>query len=87
MVVVGMPYSLDGTSGPAVRLVRSELKGLRKRLAVPVETIDERLTTVTAHDALDRTGMSHRNRRDVVDQVAAAVLLQNWIESPTGSDG
>ncbi len=81
IVVVGMPYSLDGSEGPAARLIRSEIKGLRKRLEIPVDTIDERFTTVTAHDALIRGGTKGSKKRDVVDQVAAAVLLQHWLDS------
>ncbi len=87
IIVIGMPYSLDGSEGPAVRLIRSEIKGLRKRLHIPVDTIDERFTTVTAHDSLNRGGTKGSKKRDVVDQVAAAVLLQHWLDSRTsGSD-
>ncbi len=85
IIVIGMPYSLDGSEGPAARLIRSEIKGLRKRLAIPVHTIDERFTTVTAHDLLNRGGTKGSKKRDVVDQVAAAVLLQHWLDSrPSG---
>ena len=87
IIVIGMPYSLDGSEGPAARLIRSEVKGLRKRLAIPVHTIDERFTTVTAHDLLNRGGTKGSKKRDVVDQVAAAVLLQHWLDSrPSGLD-
>ncbi len=81
IVVVGMPYSLDGSEGPAARLIRSEVKGLNKRLEVPVETYDERFTTVTAQDSLIRAGTKGSKKRDVIDQVAAAVLLQGWLDS------
>lgn len=81
IVIVGMPYSLDGSEGPAARLVGSEIRGLKKRLGLPVETYDERFTTVTAHDALIRGGTKGSKKRDVVDQVAAAVLLQGWLDS------
>lgn len=81
IVIVGMPYSLDGSEGPAARLIRSEIKGLRKRLQIPVDTVDERFTTVTAHDSLNRGGTKGSKKRDVVDQVAAAVLLQHWLDS------
>ena len=77
-----LPLSLDGTDGPAARAVRSELKGLRKRLpGVEVVTHDERLSTVTAHDSLRRGGVDSRRGRAVVDQLAAAVILQSWIDA------
>lgn len=79
-VVVGMPLSLSGEVGPAARAVRSELKGLRRRLGVPVDTVDERLTTVSAEAELDRMGVDNRRRREMVDQIAAAVLLQAWLD-------
>lgn len=81
-VVVGLPLSLDGSDGPAARAVRSELKGLRKRLpGVEIVTHDERLTTVTAQGQLRRGGVDSRRGRQVVDQVAAAVILQAWIDA------
>ena len=80
VVVVGLPLSLDGTVGPAARSVLSEVKALRKLLAVPVETHDERLSTVTAEAHLDHGGIRGPRRRDVVDQVAAAVILQAWLD-------
>ncbi len=87
-VVVGLPLALDGgDDNPAVRLVRSELKALRRRLApAEVVTHDERLTTRTAHSSLRSGGVGGRRAREVVDQVAAAVILQAWIDGP-GSTG
>ncbi len=81
LVVVGIPYELSGDIGTAARLIRSENKGLRKRLNVPIVTVDERLTTVTANNSLDELGVSHRHRRDKVDQLAATVILQTWIDA------
>jgi len=80
LVVVGLPLSLDGGTGPAAKAVLSEVKALRGALRVPVETHDERLSTVTAHDRLRQGGVRGSKQRDVVDQVAAAVILQSWIE-------
>lgn len=81
MVVAGMPYSLDGSEGPAARLVTTELRGLEKKLDVPVDIYDERFSTVTAHDSLIRGGTKGSKKRDVVDQVAAAVILQGWLDA------
>ena len=80
VVVVGMPYSLDGGSGPVAKRYQAEARRLRATLGVPVETYDERLTTVTAERALRETDLSGRARRKVVDQVAAAVMLQSWLD-------
>lgn len=85
LVVVGLPLSLDGGLGPTAKQMLSEVKGLRKRLAVTVITHDERLTTVTAEASLRSGGVSSKRGRSVVDQLAAAVILQSWIDSQPGS--
>lgn len=84
VVVVGLPLSLDGSVGPAARKVLSEVKALRRRLAlggVEVVTHDERNTTRTAAHSLADAGVGSRKGRGVVDQVAAAVILQSWIDA------
>lgn len=81
IVVVGLPFSLDGSRGPAARLVEAEVDELRAALDVPVETYDERFTTVTAHQSLMEQKMKADARRRVVDKVAAAVMLQSWLDS------
>jgi putative Holliday junction resolvase len=82
VVVVGHPLSLDGRAGPAARLVEAEVEELRTTLEVPVELHDERFTTVTADRSMLERNMKADARRKVVDQVAAAVLLQSWLEGP-----
>jgi putative Holliday junction resolvase len=79
-VVVGLPLSLDGNMGPAARAAAEEATQLGDVLAVPVETYDERLTTVTADRSLSSLGLSGQARRRVVDKVAAAVMLQAWLD-------
>lgn len=81
VVVIGLPLSLDGSDGHAVKLVRSEVRGLAKRLDVPIEEYDERFTTVTAEQSLRTMGTRGQAKRDVIDQVAAAVLLQGWLDA------
>jgi putative Holliday junction resolvase len=66
--------------GPAARAAVAEAGALRAVLAVPVETYDERLTTVTADRSLKELRMKGHARRRVVDQVAAAVMLQAWLD-------
>ena len=79
-IVVGLPISLDGSMGPAARAVLEEVEELAATTEVPVETYDERLTTVTADRALREQGMKGPDRRQVVDKAAAAVLLQTWLD-------
>ncbi len=80
-VVVGLPLSLDGSVGPAAEAVLAEVERLRVVIGVPVETYDERLTTVTAERVLREQGVTGRRRRQVVDQVAASVFLQAWLDA------
>lgn len=83
VVVVGLPLSLDGRRTEAARWAESTMQRLRDMLGdrtVVVEAFDERLTTVTANQALRLAGRQGRARRTMVDQVAAAVLLQAWLD-------
>ncbi|MDG2426951.1 MAG: Holliday junction resolvase RuvX [Acidimicrobiales bacterium] len=91
VVVVGIPYSLDGSTGPMARSMAAEAVELDRvlgaRLGVPVETYDERLTTVTAERALREQDLRVPQRRKVVDMVAAAVMLQAWLDARRESHG
>ncbi len=80
IVVVGLPLSLDGGTGPAARAVLDEIAELGAALDVAVETIDERFTTVTAGQHLQHQGVRGRSRTAVIDRGAAAVLLQSWLD-------
>ncbi len=81
VVVVGMPYRLSGGEGPAARAARAEVAALATVVGVPVETYDERLTTVAATRALAEGGVRGPARRQVVDKVAAALILQSWLDA------
>ena len=87
VVVVGLPLSLDGTLGPAARAAVDEANALATVLSVPVETYDERLTTVTADQVLMEARMRAQARRRVVDKVAAAVMLQAWLDRRRSGSG
>lgn len=80
VVVVGLPRSLDGGAGAAQQAVEAEIEELRAVLPVPVEVQDERFTTVLAHRSMQARGVRARDRRSTVDQEAAAVLLQSWVD-------
>jgi putative Holliday junction resolvase len=81
-VVVGLPRSLSGGEGPAAAKVREFAVRLADALApVPVRLCDERLSTVSAESVLRDRGKKGKNRRAVVDQAAAVVILQHALET------
>lgn len=80
LVLVGLPLSMDGSVGKAAQAALREVQALATVVGVPVETFDERLTTVTADRMLMEFGMRAEDRRKVIDKVAAAVILQSWLD-------
>jgi putative pre-16S rRNA nuclease len=83
LVIVGLPIGLDGRRGHAARAAADEAAALARVLEtreVGVETFDERFTTVTAKRRLSESGRTVRSSRRVVDQAAAAVMLQGWLD-------
>jgi putative Holliday junction resolvase len=84
LVLVGIPLNMDGSRGPAARAAEAEAETLAAALPVRVVLVDERLTTVSADRALMEQGKRAPERRRVVDRVAAAVMLQAWLD---GADG
>lgn len=79
-VLIGLPRNMDGTYGPAADAARGFADKLRARVGCPVELWDERLTTVAAQRALRESGRKARDQRGVIDQVAAQILLQSWLD-------
>lgn len=81
-VVVGLPRSLGGGEGPAAAKVRRFAARLARRVhPVPVRLCDERLTTVSAEAMLRERGRRGRDRRSVVDQAAAVLILQQALDT------
>lgn len=80
-VLVGLPRGLRGEDGRAAQTARSYARRLARVVDVPVRMVDERLTTVTAHQALHAAGRPGRTHRQVVDQVAATVILEHALEA------
>ncbi len=81
-VVVGLPRSLSGGEGPAAAKTRDFAQSLARRVApVPVRLCDERLTTVSAEAMLRDRGRKGSDRRSVVDQAAAVLILQNALDT------
>ncbi len=84
-VVVGLPRHMSGASGVAVEHVNAFLAKLRPMLSCRVITWDERLSTTAAHRALRDAGKKTRATRGVVDQVAAQMILQGYLDSRQSS--
>lgn len=81
-IIVGLPTGLSGREGASAADARKFAAALAGRLAPrPVRLVDERFTTVLAHDALRRGGRDARGRRAVVDKTAAALLLQGALDT------
>jgi putative Holliday junction resolvase len=81
VVVVGLPRAMSGKESAAARAVRAEAEELRAAVSVPVVFWDERLSTVTAQRALIEGGVRRKQRKQSVDSVAAAVILQSWLDA------
>jgi putative Holliday junction resolvase len=80
-IVVGLPLRMSGEAGTQADKVEEFAEALRGRFKLPVHLFDERLTSVEANRVLDETDMSDRRRKEVVDQLAAVLILQAYLES------
>jgi putative Holliday junction resolvase len=79
-IVVGLPRRMDGSYGPEAKSARELADELRKASSLPVELVDERLTTVAAERSLLEGGMRRAKRKLSVDRVAATLLLQSHLD-------
>jgi putative Holliday junction resolvase len=80
-VVLGLPLSPEGDEGRAAKSAQAFAERLRGALPVPVELVDESFSTVEAEDVLLAADLSRARRREVVDRVAAAVILRRWMDA------
>jgi putative Holliday junction resolvase len=80
-VVVGLPRRMDGSYGPEAAAAQALAADIRKASGLPVELLDERLTTVAAERAMIEGGVRRAKRRAGIDQVAATLLLQSHLDS------
>jgi putative Holliday junction resolvase len=80
-VVVGLPYDLEGRVGPRAERVLVFVRALQAAGGPPVETWDERFSTIAADEQLRAAEVSARRRKAVIDQAAAVVILQDWIDA------
>jgi len=80
-IVVGNPLHMSGDLSPWAAKVQEFAGELRERCGIPVQLWDERLSSLAAHEILDEAGHDKRGRKFVIDQVAAVVILRDWMES------
>jgi putative Holliday junction resolvase len=80
-IVLGLPRHMDGSYGPAAEKVRAFAEKLRAACACEVKLWDERLTTVAAQRSLHEAGRNTKQSRAVIDQVAAQLILQSWLDA------
>lgn len=89
-IVIGMPYRMSGEKGSAAERVEKFAASLGKELqhAVPMEFVDERLSSVEAEASMSRAGITgKRERNEIVDQLAAVVILQEYLNQQRGPEG
>jgi putative Holliday junction resolvase len=86
MAVVGMPYNMDGSIGPAAEAARKFMDRLKDKTGLPVEPFDERLTTSMVERALVESDAGRATRREVRDKLAAQVILQGYLDSRSFQD-
>lgn len=80
-VIVGLPRNMDGSEGRSAKDARKWARRLARRIApIPVRLVDERLTTVTAHQQLHEVGRKDISHRLIVDQAAAVIILNNALD-------
>ena len=82
-IIIGLPISLDGTVGTQAEKVQKFGNRLAKGLKVPVEFLDERFTTSEAEEILDRVNMDPKERKKVIDQISAVIILDEYLRGNT----
>ncbi|GAB6139241.1 Holliday junction resolvase RuvX [Halanaerobaculum tunisiense] len=85
-VVVGLPKNMDGSLGDRAQKVLSYIDELEEELSIPIVTWDERLSTVEAERTLLAADLSRQRRKEVIDKMAAVVILQNYLDMQDASN-
>ena len=83
LVLIGLPRNMDGSYGPAAQKVEAFVAVLRGAITVPIKTWDERLTSLQANRILIQGNVRRNKRREKVDKMAAAILLQSYLDGRT----
>ena len=81
LIIVGLPVNMDGTDGESAKNAREFAARLKEKTKLLVRMQDERGTTITAHKYLNATNTRGMKRKNVVDSVAATIILQNFLDS------
>ena len=79
-VVVGLPRNMDGSYGPAAEKVRDFISKIQGSIGIPIETQDERLTTVQASKQLSQIGLNQKELRKKIDSSSASLILQQYLD-------
>ena len=85
-IVVGLPKNMNGTLGKQAEIVLQWARDLKEKVTLPVETWDERLSTVEASKVLLEADVSRRKRKKAVDKLAAVIILQGYMDRSKNSD-
>lgn len=80
LIVVGLPKNMDGTEGESAQNARAFAKKLTEITGIETVMQDERGTTITAHNFLNNTNTRGKKRKNIVDEVAATIILQNYLD-------
>ena len=80
-IILGYPRNMDDSEGFRCEETLEFKKLLEKRVDIPIELLDERLTTVYADEILEESGVAKRDRKKVIDQIAAAIILQDYLDN------
>lgn len=83
-IVVGLPINMDGRSGERAALTLEFVEKLKLRVDIPIVMQDERLTTVEADEILDESGVKRQDRKQFIDQIAAGIILKEYMEKENG---
>ncbi len=83
LVLIGLPRNMDGSYGPAAHKVEAFVAVLKTAITVPIKTWDERLTTAQANRILIQARVRRDKRKEKVDKMAAAILLQSYLDGKT----
>ncbi len=81
LILIGMPRNMDGSYGPAAQKVETFVAVLKNAVMIPIKLWDERLTSTMANRSLIQAGVRRKKRKEKVDQTAAAILLQSYLDT------
>jgi putative Holliday junction resolvase len=84
LILVGLPRNMDGSYGPAAQKVQEFVNWLKQSVTVPIKTWDERLTSAQANRLLIQADVRRQARKEKVDKMAAAILLQSYLDGLHG---